>query len=126
MSNYGEQECLGSSGSLGFKGRFFTTVFEEVAEGSAGYASGPERALLSALLFDGIQSFISYATATTEATKATHREAYNWVMKGSEDYVFSFHNVCEALGIKPEWLRIGLINAANSHLAEIGKMRRNT
>lgn len=119
MNSYGEHDCLGGS-----EGRFFTTVFDDIFDANSGYARGPERGLLSALLFDGIQSFISYALAQTPAEKSKHLEAYNWVMKGSNDYVFAFDNVCEALGIKPDWLRIGLINAANSHLAEVGKMRR--
>jgi hypothetical protein len=119
MNSYGEHDCLGGS-----EGRFFTTVLDDLADSCSGYARGPERGLLSALLFDGIQSFISYALAKTNADKAKHLEAYNWVMKGSNDYVFAFDNVCEALGIKGDWLRIGLINAANSRLAVAEKMRR--
>jgi hypothetical protein len=121
MSNYAE--CDFSTGIS--DGRFSTAVLDELVDGLAGYAQGPERALLSALLFDGLQSFIAYALATTPKERTKHAEAFNWVMKSSHDYAFSFENVCEALGIQPEWLRIGLLNASNSLLAEVSKVRRS-
>jgi hypothetical protein len=109
----------------GFEFGFATTVVDELVEGGKGYASGPERALLSALLFDGIQSYISYILATDSKSKSKHAEAFQWVMDGSTEYAFAFNSVCDALGINPEYLRFGLANASNSLLSEVGKSRRN-
>jgi len=41
------------------------------------------------------------------------------------EYAFSFNNVCEALGLNPDWLRFGLANASTSLLFEASKSRRN-
>lgn len=100
-------------------------IVDELADGQGGYARGPERSLLSALLFDGIQAYIQFALAQSKKNKSRCAEAERWIF--SEDYEgpFSFEGVCEALGIKPEYLRYGLINATSSLLAEAGRLRRN-
>ena len=110
----------------GFIGGFSGIAVEELFDSSSGYATGPERALLSALLFDGIQAFISYALAKTPKQRVEFSEAHRWVMDRGTEYEFSFTNVCEALGINPDYLRYGLANASNSLLSEVGKTRRNS
>jgi len=102
-----------------------TSVLEELLDNGAGYASGPERGLLSALLFDGVQSFISYMLATSTQDRTKYAEAHNWVMEKSSEYAFSFVAVCEGLGINPDYLRLGLINASVSLLESVSKARRN-
>ena len=102
-----------------------TTFANDLVTSDGGYARGPERALMSALLFDGIQSYMSFATTGGRAQRTRHREAFNWVHKqGGNDYIFSFESVCEALGIDPNFLRYGLLNALNS-ASEWKKARRN-
>ncbi len=105
--------------------QFQTDVAEHLVDCDAGYARGPERALLIALLFDGIQSFINYATCSNEVASKQYREAYLWVMSEDREYPFSFESVCEAVGINPAYLRLGLINVYNSNAAGIKKHRRN-
>lgn len=104
---------------------FATTVIDELLDGCKGYARGPERALLSALLFDGIQSYINYILAPTQRAKARYAEAHRWVTDKSTEYAFAFIPVCDALGVNPDYLRYGLANASNSLLTEVGKSRRN-
>jgi hypothetical protein len=115
-----------SENQVGFVNGFATSVVSELVDNKAGYADGPERALLSALLFDGVQSCISYLIAQNPGERSEYREAYNWVMENDTDYAFSFICVCEALGINAEYLRLGLINASNSLLQSVSKSRRNT
>ena len=79
-----------------------------------GYAQGPERALLSALLFDAIQLFLAGRSPRSFADVSAFRETQAWIISHDREYVFSFENVCEALGIDPDYLRLGLINAFNS------------
>ena len=109
----------------GFDSGFATSVIENILDNKAGYADGPERALVSALLFDGVQSCVSYFIAQDPDERGRYREAYNWVMASDTDYAFSFICVCEALGINAEYLRLGLINATNSLLESVSKARRN-
>lgn len=85
-----------------------------------------EHALLSALLFDGIQSFINYMCAESEEEKKRYAESVKWIHSDQTDYVFSFTNVCHCLGIDPNYLRCGLINAANSQAYEWHKIRRHS
>lgn len=110
----------------GFEAGFATSVIDELYDGEAGYADGPERALLSALLFDGVQSFISYMLAPSTEERSKYREAFQWVMNRNTDYAFSFNCVCDALGVNPEYLRLGLSNATNSLLESVSKSRRNS
>ena len=102
-----------------------STFLAHSLDAQGGFARGPERALLSALLFDGVQSYMNFITATNEHQRGKYKEAYNWVVRQSDDYVFSFGNVCHALGIDPEFFRRGLLQAKNSDAFEWGNARRN-
>ena len=89
---------------------FVDDIFESVG----GYAQGPERALMSALLFDGVMNYLSFVRRKGKGGGKRYREAFNWVHCKQSDYVFSFEGVCEGLGINAQSLRLGLINASNS------------
>ncbi|MEZ4753193.1 MAG: hypothetical protein R3A13_02655 [Bdellovibrionota bacterium] len=102
-----------------------TTFVDELIDSEKGYAKGPERALLSALLFDGIQAYMMYLMSPDEFTQSKYKEAYHWVNTKGDEYIFSFENSCEALGINPEYLRFGLINACNSTEESWKRGRRN-
>ena len=103
----------------------YTQIVEDLIEVDAGYASGPERALMSALLFDGVQSYFSYCFARGAANKAKYQEAYYWVTRQNQEYVFSFENVCESLGIDADHLRLGLVNVINSQKNMWKRARRH-
>jgi len=102
-----------------------TLTVEDLTDGERGYARGPERALMAALLFDGVQSYIHYALAKTQKAKSKYAEAHRWIFEMKGEYVFSFDKVCEALGVNPEYFRYGLLNAGTSLLAQMEKSRRN-
>jgi hypothetical protein len=101
------------------------TFLADYFNSNEGFARGPERALMSALLFDGIQSFMNFVCAETEATRTRYKEAYNWVAEEEDDYIFSFANVCQGLGVDPNFFRKGLMEACNSDDYEWKKARRN-
>lgn len=64
---------------------------------------------MAALLFDGLQSYMSFICAKGREAKNKYREAFNWVNSKDNDYVFSFTNVCEGLENRPtifkDWSR---------------------
>lgn len=99
---------------------------DELLNGDKGYARGPERALMTALLFDGVQAYLSYVMlGHSKKQNSRYKEAFNWVHSSETgDYIFSFENVCEALGMDPNFLRLGLINAVKSR-SDWKKSRRN-
>jgi hypothetical protein len=103
-----------------------TFLIEEIFDTEKGFARGPERALLSALLFDGLMAYIAYASTDRATARSRYKEAYTWVHTKGFDYVFSFDSVCEALGINPDSLRYGLANICNTDRIETWKrLRRN-
>lgn len=81
---------------------------------------GGERRLMAAILSDGIEAYLndksravrelSQTKAATNviALKSVRSESIDWVETVDESYVFSFDNVCRALGIEPQYLRLGL------------------
>jgi hypothetical protein len=100
-------------------------MVDELGIQGKGYAHGPERALMSALLFDGVQAYMSYLLAQRRRGTGRLHEAYRWVTDRSNDYIFSFNNVCESLGIDPEFLRFGLANATQTQQKIISQARRH-
>ncbi len=69
----------------------------------------PEKALLAALLQDGIDCFQRYGTAQDREGRQLLREAEHWIMADESEWVFSFLNVCSVLGIDAEYIRRGII-----------------
>lgn len=104
-----------------------TFLVDEMSDTEKGYARGPERALMAALLFDGVVGYMQYACsrARLSGAESRYKEAFTWVQRRGGEYVFSFDNVCEGLGINPDGLRYGLLNACNSRAYEWKRARRN-
>ena len=83
--------------------------------------SGGERRLMAAILSDGIESYVAQNTSESQPARRrkNHIDASEWVETRDFSYVFSFDNVCECLGINPEYLRLGLARyVASVHLAQ--------
>ena len=72
----------------------------------------PERALLLAILEDGIHCYRKFAGARNRAGRQQFREAEEWLMGGGNNWVFSFDNICGLLGLDPEYVRRGLRESA--------------
>ena len=69
--------------------------------------SGEERLTL-ALLQDAIHSFFKYLRATDGKEKEILAETEGWIFEKNSDWIFSFENVCETLGISASYLRAEL------------------
>jgi hypothetical protein len=65
----------------------------------------PERALLVAILEDGISDYLKYRRARDRDGKERFRDAADWVAGSSGDWIFSFDNVCELLDLDPKYVR---------------------
>ena len=74
-----------------------------------GRAVEGERRLMLAVLEDAIACFQKYALARDERGLELFREAEEWVLQQDSEWLFSFDNTCESLGINPEYLRAGLV-----------------
>lgn len=65
------------------------------------------RALMLAVLEDGIACFQGYYFQPSRTNEKFFREAEEWIWSEDES-VFSFNTICEALGLDPGRLRKGL------------------
>ena len=68
----------------------------------------PEKRLMLAVLEDAVGTFQKYAGATSRRARRLHAEAEEWFADNDVSWPFAFANICEALGLEPEWLRRGL------------------
>lgn len=69
----------------------------------------PERKLMLAVLEDAISCFQRYATASHPKGRALFAETEEWILEEDRLWLFSFENVCDALGFDSEYLRAGLM-----------------
>jgi len=69
----------------------------------------PERGLMLAVLQDAVICFQEHLGATCKRKRALFLDAEDWLFDGDRSYLFSFENVCEALGFQSDYLRRGLL-----------------
>jgi hypothetical protein len=69
----------------------------------------PEMRLTLAILEDAINCFQENLMAEDVKGKKLFNEAEAWILEEDGDWIFSFRNVCELLGINPAYMRQGLL-----------------
>lgn len=68
-----------------------------------------EEGLMLAVLENAIEYFQKYAVSHSEREKRLFREAEEWILEKDSDWFFSFENICETLGLYPDYIRQGLL-----------------
>jgi hypothetical protein len=68
----------------------------------------PERVLMLAVLQDAVLCFQDHAAATCQRKQMLHRDAAEWIFSTDRSYLFSFENICDALGYDADYMRQGL------------------
>jgi hypothetical protein len=68
----------------------------------------PEKSLLSAILEDAIHVYRKYRHAKDRLGKEKFREAQEWIRYHGTDWIFTFDNVCDLLGLNPNFVRHSL------------------
>jgi hypothetical protein len=82
----------------------------------------PELRLLAAVLEDAISCLTAKACPATARQRKQFDDAWQWfAAEDDSEWIFSFKNICEALGIDPAYLRRGLIRWAAA--TELGAAR---
>ena len=69
----------------------------------------PEKVLMLAVLQDAVTCFQENIAATCKRKRALYQEAEEWFIVEDKSYLFSFENICEALGFDVSYLRQGLL-----------------
>lgn len=67
----------------------------------------PEARMMFAILVDAVECFQRFLYASKSRDRRLSEQAEAWIF-GRENWVFSFENICEELGIDPNYLRSGL------------------
>ncbi len=69
----------------------------------------PERRLMVAVLEDAVLCLLMDLNQCNFRQRKQYEEAKEWVTTDDDsDWIFSFRNICEVLGIDPSYLRRGL------------------
>ena len=69
----------------------------------------PEKRLMLALLEDAISCYQDNLISRSGKKKRLFEDTEQWVLRTDGDWIFSFDNVCDALGLNPEYVRQGLL-----------------
>ena len=67
-----------------------------------------ERRLMLAVLQDAVECYQKYALARDPRGTVLFEDAQEWIESGERDWPFSYENICEVLGLNPEYIRRGL------------------
>jgi hypothetical protein len=72
--------------------------------------ANPELRLMAAVLEDAVASLITDQRRCTSQRRREFADALEWIaVSDDNDWLFSFTNICDALGINPAHLRQGLL-----------------
>ena len=74
-----------------------------------GCAEG-ERRLMLAVLEDAVECFQKYFGIKETRGRQLCSDAEDWIVSDDRSWLFSFVNVCEVLGLQPDFIRQGLLD----------------
>lgn len=67
-----------------------------------------ERVLMFAVLRDAVSCYQDNLNSRCKRKQLLFREAEEWILDKDRSHLFSFDNVCEILGLDPDYMRAGL------------------
>ena len=80
--------------------------------------SEPEKKLMLMILEDAVDCFQKYIMVHDARGNTIFAEVEQWIMEENGNWLFSFENVCDALGFNPSYVRQGLLHWKEMKLAE--------
>lgn len=75
-----------------------------------------EEKLMLAVLENAIEHFQKYVLAKDKRGKKLFQEAEEWILDKNSDWLHSFENICEVLGLDPDYMRQGLLSWKKTRL----------
>jgi hypothetical protein len=69
----------------------------------------PERELMAAVLEEALADYQRCWKARDKKGMERFADAQAWILESNSEWIFSFINCCEALGIEPDYLRQRLL-----------------
>lgn len=83
----------------------------------------PEKSFMLAILEYAVASFQKYIFARDSKGKAEFHETEDWILEKNSEWIFSFENVCDALGFNPIYVRQGLLRWKEMKLTKRSKSK---
>ena len=74
-----------------------------------------EKRLMIAVLKDAVECLDKYRESRSSAGQIQYENAIEWVEENSNDWLFSFNNICDLLGFDAEYLREVLLKRENRY-----------
>ena len=69
-----------------------------------------EKRLMAAVLSDAVDSYMKLAFATEPRSRQVYLDSESWIFQNeSGPWFFSFLNICDVLGLDPDYIRDGLL-----------------
>jgi hypothetical protein len=65
----------------------------------------PELRLMAAVLEEALRTFCGCAGSSGRRSQRLFREAAEWFASSDASWPFAFENICDALGLEPDWIR---------------------
>jgi hypothetical protein len=75
----------------------------------------PEKHLMHAILEEAIKTFRLHVSTHSGPERKLFLDAQLWIMTRNDDWLFSFENICEVLGLDPDFVRSGLAHLKEQH-----------
>jgi hypothetical protein len=69
----------------------------------------PERDLMLAILEEALNDYQRCWKARDEKGRKRFADAQSWILNMDSEWIFSFINCCEVVGIEPDYLRQGVL-----------------
>ena len=75
-----------------------------------------EKKLMLAVLQEALNNFVQSVSAKDPVGRQSYDEVERWFLEDESEWLFSFKNICDSLGMDPAYLRTGLIRLRESRL----------
>lgn len=85
------------------------SLFDSVYGGEASKHMEPEQQLMFAVLEEALHCLEKFRGCTNFKQKKLYIDALQWVKSEDEEWVFSFSNICGAMGLDPDYIRKGIL-----------------
>jgi hypothetical protein len=86
----------------------------------------PEHELMAAILEEALADYQRCWKVCDKKAMERFADAQAWILESNSEWIFSFVNCCEALGIEPDYLRQGLLRWKRTKLrkSEVASVAR--
>lgn len=79
---------------------------------------GPERSLVVAVFEDAVRCLLNHCRATDRTQRALYNDARRWILSCESDGLYAFANVCDLLGLEPDYMRRQLLARCKERRAD--------